>query len=51
MQDLKFEISDVVKISKYKKIFAKAYAPKLLMTNVISDFNGEEIKKNLNLKK
>ena len=56
-KDPKFKVSDYVKISKYKNIFAKGYAPtcseKIFIvikikntvpwTSVISDLNGEEI--------
>ena len=55
-KDPKFKIDDIVKISKYKIIFAKGYIPnwsaevfvikKVKITvpwaNAISDFNGEE---------
>ena len=54
----KFKVSDHVRISKYKNIFAKGYAPNwseeifisskikntVPWTYVISDLNGEEIK-------
>ena len=39
-QDPKFKIGDIVRISKYKKIFAK---DTVLWTYVISDLKGEEI--------
>ena len=53
----KFKVDNNVRISKYKNIFAKGYAPNwfeetfvikkvkntVLRTNVISDLNGEEI--------
>ena len=53
----KFKVGDHVRISKYKSIFAKGYAPNwseeifvakktkntVPWTNVISDLNGEEI--------
>ena len=56
-KDPKFKVNDHVRISKYKKIFAKGYAPNCLkkflslkkqyctldICNVISDLNGEEI--------
>ena len=55
--DPKFKVGDHVKISKYKSIFAKGYAPNwseevfvvskikntVLWTYVLSDLNGEEI--------
>ena len=55
--DSKFKVGDHVRISKYKNIFAKGYAPnwseqvfvikeiknKVPWTYVINDFNGEEI--------
>ena len=56
-KDPKFKIGDYVRISKYKKIFAKGYMPNwseesfvikkvkntVLWTYVINDLNGEEI--------
>ena len=56
-KDPKFKVGDHVRISKYKNIFAKAYAPNwseeifvvkkikntIPWTYVISDLNGEEI--------
>ena len=56
-KDPKFKVNDNVRISKYKNIFAKGYAPKwseeifvvkktkntVPWTYVISDLNGEEI--------
>ena len=39
-QDPKFKIGDIVRISKYKKFFAK---DTVLWTYVISDLKGEEI--------
>ena len=56
-KDLKFKVDDHVRISKYKNIFAKGYAPNWLeeafvvskikntvpWTCVVSDLNGEEI--------
>ena len=56
-KDLKFKVGDHVRISKYKNIFAKAYAPNwseeifavkkikntIPWTYVINDLNGEEI--------
>ena len=56
-QDPKFKIGDIVKISKYKNIFAKDYVPNwseevfvikkvkntVPWTYVISDLKGEEI--------
>ena len=56
-KDLKFEVGDRVRISKYKNIFAKGYIPnwseevfvvnkiknKVPWTYVINDLNGEEI--------
>ena len=41
----KFKIGDIVKISKYKIIFAKSYGPNWseAVCIVISDFKGEEI--------
>ena len=56
-QDPKFKIGDIVRISKYKNIFAKGYVPNwyeevfvikktkntVLLTYVISDLNGEKI--------
>ena len=56
-KDPKFKVGDHVRISKYKKIFAKRYTPNwseevfvvskikntVLWTYVISDLNGEEI--------
>ena len=39
-QDPKFKIGDIVRISKYKKIFAK---DTVMWTYVISDLKGEEI--------
>ena len=56
-KDPKFKVDDHVKISKYKNIFAKGYAPNWLeeafvvskikntvpWTCVVSDLNGEEI--------
>ena len=39
-KDPKFKVGDHVRISKYKNIFAKGYAP---WTYIISDLNGEEI--------
>ena len=55
-KDPKFKVNDHVRISKYKNIFAKGYAPNwreemfvirqikntVLWTYVISDLNGEE---------
>ena len=53
-KDLKFKVGDHVRISKYKNIFGKGYAPNwrdfccekkktVPWTYVISDLNGEEI--------
>ena len=56
-KDLKFKIGDIVRISKYKNIFAKGYTPNwcdevfvikkvkstIPWAYVISDLNGEEI--------
>ena len=56
-KDPKFKVGDHVRISKYKNIFAKEYAPncseevfvgskikkKVLWTYVVSDLNGKEI--------
>ena len=56
-KDPKFKVGDHVRISKYKNIFAKGYAPNCLeeffvvskikntvpWTYVVSDLNGEEI--------
>ena len=56
-KDLKFKVSDHVRISKYKKKLAKGYTPNwseeifviqgikntVLWTYVINDLNGEEI--------
>ena len=56
-KDPKFKVSDHVRISKYKNIFAKEYMPNwseeifvikkikdtVPWTYIISDFNGEEI--------
>ena len=56
-KDPKFKIGDIVRLSKYKKIFAKGYVPNwseevfvvkkvkniVPWTYVISDLNGEEI--------
>ena len=56
-EDLKFKVSDYVRISKYKDIFAKGYLPNssedvflikkakntLPWTYVIEDLNGEEM--------
>ena len=56
-KDLKFKVGDYVRISKYKNIFAKGYAPNwseeifiitqikntVPWTYVINDLNGEEI--------
>ena len=56
-KDTKFKVGDHVRISKYKKIFAKGYMPNwseevfviekvkntVLWTYVINDLNGEEI--------
>ena len=56
-KDPKFKVSDHVRISKYKNIFAKGYTPnwsekvfvikkvknKVPWTYIINDFNGEEI--------
>ena len=56
-KDRKFKVGDHVRISKYKNIFAKGYAPNwneeifvvkkikntVPWTSVISDLNGEEI--------
>ena len=56
-KDLKFKVGDHVRISKYKKIFAKGYTPNwsedvfvikkaknaVPWTYLISDLNGEEI--------
>ena len=55
-KDLKFKVGDHVRISKYKNIFAKGYAPNwseevfvvskikntVLWTYVVSDLSGEE---------
>ena len=63
--DPKFEIGDIVKISKYKNIFAKGYVPNwsqedfviknvkntTLWTYVISHLKGEEIVETLYEKK
>ena len=63
-KDPKFKISDVVRISKYKNIFAKGYVPNLSedvfvirkvkntvsWTYVINDINGEEIVETFNRK-
>ena len=59
-KDPKFKVGDHVRISKYKNIFAKGYAPNWLeevfviskiknivsWTYAVSDLNGEEITKN-----
>ena len=59
-KDPKFKVGDHVRISKYKNIFAKGYAPNWLeevfvvskiknavpWTYVVSDLNGEEITRN-----
>ena len=47
-KDPKFKVGDHVRISKYKKIFAKGYIPNwskstVPWTYVINDLNGEEI--------
>ena len=51
-KDPKFKIGDIIRISKYKNIFAKGYTPnwfeevfviKKVKSNVISDLNEEEI--------
>ena len=52
-KDPKFKVGDHVRISKYKKIFAKGYPPnwseevfvvsKIKNTVVVSDLSGEEI--------
>ena len=52
-KDLKFKIGDIVRISKYKNIFAKGYAPnwsgevfeikKVNSTYIISDLKGKAI--------
>ena len=56
-KDLKFKVGDLVRISKYKNIFAKGYTPNwseevfviskikntVPWTYVINDLNGEEI--------
>ena len=52
-KDPKFKVGDQVRISKYKKIFAKGYPPnwseevfvvsKIKNTVVVSDLSGEEI--------
>ena len=56
-QDSTFKIGDIVRISKYKNIFAKGYVPNwseevfvikkvkntVPWTNVITDLKGEEI--------
>ena len=56
-KDPKFKVGDNVKISKYKNIFVKGYAPNwseevlvvskiknaVPLTYVVSDLNGEEI--------
>ena len=55
-KDSKFKIGDIVRISKYEKIFAKGYVPNwskvfvitkikntVPWTYVVSDFKGEEI--------
>ena len=56
-KDPKFKIGDIVRISKYKNIFAKGYTPNwseevfvikkvkntVPWTYIISDLNGEEI--------
>ena len=56
-KDLKFKVDDLVRISKYKNIFAKGYTPNwseevfvikkvkntVPWTYVINDLNGEEI--------
>ena len=56
-KDSKFKVGDHVRISKYKKLFAKRYTPNwskevfvvnkikntVPLTYVINDFNGEEI--------
>ena len=56
-KDPKFKIGDIVRISKYKNIFAKGYVPNwseevfvikkvkntVLWTYVISDLKGEEL--------
>ena len=64
-KDPKFKIGDILRILKYKDIFAKAYVPNwseevflitkvkntVLWTYVISDLRGEEIVGTLFLKK
>ena len=56
-KDLKFKVGDLVRISKYKNIFAKGYTPNwseevfviskikntVPWTYIINDLNGEEI--------
>ena len=56
-KDLKFKVDDLVRISKYKNIFAKGYTPNwseevfvikkvkntVPWTYVVNDLNGEEI--------
>ena len=56
-KDLKFRVDDLVRISKYKNIFAKGYTPNwseevfvikkvkntVPWTYVVNDLNGEEI--------
>ena len=53
-EDPEFEIGDIVRISKYKNIFAKGYTKNwseevfvikntVTWTYVMNDFNGEEI--------
>ena len=56
-KDLKFKVGDLVRISKYKNIFAKGYTPNwseevfvikkvkntVSWTYVVNDLNGEEI--------
>ena len=57
IKDLKFKVDDLVRISKYKNIFAKGYSPNwseevfvikkvkntVPWTYVINDLNGDEI--------
>ena len=57
-KDPKFKIGDIVRISKYKNIFAKGYVPNwseevwiVPWTYVISDLKGEEIVGSFNEKK
>ena len=47
-EDLKFEVDDHVRISKYESIFAKVFVSERVennvrLTYVISNLNGEEI--------